>query len=299
MKFSSHSSAAFEAYLRIERRLSATSVETYLTEWIWIDEFCRNEEKSAIQWSSTDVSDYLLFRRSLKGGGISLRSAQKSLTILRCYMGFLIKEGLRRDDPTALMKINGAKGALPSFLTEDEVNRLLSVIDLECPEGMRDYAILELIYSCGLRVSESIGIMVEDIRFHESLVMVTGKGSRRRWIPVGERALLACKRYFTQARGVLLGPKTDSGLFFLSCRGQKMSRQQVWVKLKKYAMLAGLETKLHTLRHSFATHLLQHGADLRSVQEMLGHADIMTTQIYTHVANQDLIQQHKKFHPRG
>lgn len=292
-------SAAFEAYLRIERRLSPAAAVTYLSEWKCFDIYCREKGVDPITVDRNGISDYLMYRRGEEGGGIGLRSAEKALTVLRSYMGYLVKEGLRQDDPTELVKIGGRGRALPSVLSKDEVDRFLSVIPTDTDAGIRDYALFELIYSCGLRVSEAVGTEIENFRFREAVILVSGKGGRRRWIPVGERAVRAAHRYLTEIRPRLLGFRTDSGRFFLNAKGEPLTRHQAWEALRKYAALSGLTTKIHTFRHSFATHLLQNGADLRSVQELLGHADITTTQIYTHVAGRDLIRQHKKFHPRG
>lgn len=293
------SSSAFEAYLRFEKRLSEASVATYLSEWNCFDQYCRKEEKNPLTIDRNGIESYLMYRRQEEGGGIGLRSTEKALTVLRGYMSYLISEGLRRDDPTVSIRVGGRSRELPAVLTEAEVDRFLAVIPTDTDNGKRDYALFELIYSCGLRVSEAVGLMVENFRFREAVVLVSGKGNRRRWVPVGDRAVCAARVYLTEARGRLLGVRTDTGRFFLNSKGEPMTRHQAWEALQKYAAVSGLKTKIHTFRHSFATHLLKNGADLRSVQELLGHADIMTTQIYTHVAGRDLIEQHKKFHPRG
>lgn len=293
------SSSAFEAYLRFEKRLSPASVATYLSEWHCFDRYCRERKEDPLTIDRNGIEAYLMYRRQSEGGAVGLRSVQKALTVLRVYMACLIGEGLRRDDPTASVKVGGRNRDLPVVLTEADVDRFLSVIPVDTDTGKRDYALFELIYSCGLRVSEAVGLTVENFRFREAVVLVTGKGGRRRWVPVGERAVSAATVYLREVRGRMLGDRTDSGVFFLSNRGMPMTRHQVWETVKKYAAGIGLETKVHTFRHSFATHLLKNGADLRSVQELLGHADIMTTQIYTHVAGRDLVEQHKKFHPRG
>lgn len=290
---------AFEVYLKIERRLAPLTVSTYLSEYQAFNAYCREQTLSPEIVSRDDISEYLKYRRRPEGGGLGIRAAEKALTALRSYMEFLVKEGLRSDDPTELIRVGGRFSQLPKVLTEAEVDRLLASIPVDTAEGKRDYALFELIYSCGLRVSEAVGLKSENFRFREAVVLVDGKGGRRRWVPVGEQALQAAIRYRDEARPQLSGVLSDNGAFFLTRRGRPMTRHQIWERLKKYAVLSGLETKIHTLRHSFATHLLQNGADLRSVQELLGHADISTTQIYTHVADRDLVLQHEKFHPRG
>ncbi len=291
--------SAFEAYLRIERRLAPLTVSTYLSECRIFNAYCREQTLSPETVDRNGISEYLKYRRRPEGGGLGIRAAEKALTAVRSYMEFLVKEGLRADEPTELIRIGGRFSSLPRVLTESEIDRLLESIPADTAEGKRDYALFEMIYSCGLRVSEAVGLKTENFRFRESAVLVDGKGGRRRWIPVGERALKAALRYRDEARPQFSGVLSDGGVFFLTDRGRPMTRHQIWERLKKYAVLSGLETKIHTLRHSFATHLLQNGADLRSVQEMLGHADISTTQIYTHVADRDLVLQHEKFHPRG
>lgn len=293
------SPSAFEAYLQFEKRLSAASIATYLSEWNCFDRYCRLQNEDPLTVDRNGLEAYLIYRRQKKGGGIGLRSAEKALTVLRVYMAYLVGEGLRRDNPADSVKVGGRSRELPAVLTEAEVDRFLSVIPTDTDAGKRDFALFELIYSCGLRVSEAVGLTAESFRFREAVVQVTGKGNRRRWIPVGERALRAASDYMTEARRRILGNRSDPGFFFLNNKGTPMTRHQAWEAVKKYAVESGLETKIHTFRHSFATHLLKNGADLRSVQELLGHADIMTTQIYTHVAGRDLVEQHKKFHPRG
>ena len=267
---------AFEVYLKIERRLAPLTVSTYLSEYQAFNAYCREQTLSPETVSRDDISEYLKYRRRPEGGGLGIRAAEKALTALRSYMEFLVKEGLRSDDPTELIRVGGRFSRLPKVLTEAEVDRLLASIPVDTAEGKRDYALFELIYSCGLRVSEAVGLKSENFRF-----------------------LQAAIRYRDEARPQLSGVLSDNGAFFLTRRGRPMTRHQIWERLKKYAVLSGLDTKIHTLRHSFATHLLQNGADLRSVQELLGHADISTTQIYTHVADRDLVLQHEKFHPRG
>lgn len=293
------SPSAFEAYLKLEKRLASSSVATYMSEWSCFDQYCQEKKIDALTIDRSGIEDYLMYRRAEDGGEVVMRTLEKALTILHSYMDFLVKEGLRRDNPTVSIKLGGRSHSLPAVLTEAEVNRFLSAIDIDSDAGKRDFALFELIYSCGLRVSEAVELTVDRFRFREALVLVCGKGNRKRWVPIGERAAQAVYSYLTEVRGRLLGVKNDSGWLFLNNKGGRMTRQQAWQTAKKYAATSGLSIKIHTFRHSFATHLLKNGADLRSVQELLGHADIMTTQIYTHVAGRDLIDQHKKFHPRG
>lgn len=187
---------------------------------------------------------------------------------------------------------------IPRYLKTEEIERLLDACDPGQPLGIRDRAIFELIYSCGLRVSEAVGLTVARISLHERAVRVMGKGARERMVPLGERARKDLGEYLSSVRPSLLGRSSVDELF-LGRGGKKLSRKTVWKIFKRLAASAGLEAKVHTLRHSFATHLLQGGADLRSVQELLGHADIGTTQIYTHVSQEVLKRTHAEFHPRG
>ncbi|MGA2480560.1 MAG: tyrosine-type recombinase/integrase, partial [Spirochaetia bacterium] len=187
---------------------------------------------------------------------------------------------------------------IPRYLAAEEIDKLLDACDPGRPLGVRDRALFELIYSCGLRVSEAVGLTVTRVSLPEAAVRVMGKGSRERMVPMGKRAKEELEKYLSTVRPVLAG-RAPVDTLFLGRGGKKLSRKTVWRIFKRLALSAGLEGKVHTLRHSFATHLLQNGADLRSVQELLGHADIGTTQIYTHVSQEVLKRTHAEFHPRG
>jgi integrase/recombinase XerD len=192
-----------------------------------------------------------------------------------------------------------AESAIPSVFSLDEVELFLSSIDIGDPLGLRDRALFELIYSCGLRVSEAIALDLGSVYSKESLVRVTGKGNKERLVPIGETAIFWLKKYLSDSRPSLVADIKKGMWVFLSRRGKCLGRKGVWKRFKEICMKAGIEGKVHTLRHSFATHLLSGGADLRSVQELLGHADISTTQVYTHVDEPVLHKAHKKYHPRG
>ncbi len=198
----------------------------------------------------------------------------------------------------ALLDPQKQRLSIPRVLKPEEVEQLLAACHGETPQAIRDRALYELVYSCGLRVSEATALTLDRVALGERVVRVMGKGSRERMVPIGERAVRDLKEYLAKGRPYLAGKRRVNWVF-LARGGRRLSRGMVWKNLKRAAALAGLDSKVHTLRHSFATHLLQGGADLRSVQEMLGHADISTTQIYTHVSQELLKRTHEQFHPRG
>jgi integrase/recombinase XerD len=241
------------------------------------------------------VSDYLLGRRV---ANIDPHTLAKCASALRAFYRFLILEGKVRANPARLVESPRGGLRIPRYLTPEQIDALLDACDPASPLGIRDRALFELIYSCGLRVSEAVALTLERISLPESALRVMGKGSRERMVPMGERARKALSLYLAEVRPVLAGRRPANALF-LSRSGRKLSRKSVWKIFKRLALRAGLEGTVHTLRHSFATHLLQGGADLRSVQELLGHSDIATTQIYTHVSQDVLKRTHEEFHPRG
>ena len=217
------------------------------------------------------------------------------ITVLRSFFSYLQNERIRSDDPTELLPRNKIPKRLPQTIDTDAVARILDVIDTSTDIGFRDRTMLELIYSCGLRVSECADLKVSRYYSLERRLVVLGKGSKERMIPVGEVAAGYLDTYISSVRPRLLG-KTRSQVMFISQQQKPITRQEIWERLKKYADEAGVDSKVHTLRHSFATHLLQNGADLRSVQELLGHSDIRTTEIYTHVDTDDIFKAFEKAH---
>jgi integrase/recombinase XerD len=240
------------------------------------------------------VLDHLIL---LRREGLSARSAARHLSAIRRFHRFLREERFAPSDPTDGFDSPRLIRSLPHVLTSMEVERLLEAPDQTTPQGLRDSAILELFYSCGLRISELSGLPLRDVSLDESSVRVRGKGTKVRLVPLGRRAMERIRAWL-EVRGQ--GKVRDDTLF-LSTRGTRMSRTSVWQVVKRHARAANISKNVtpHTLRHCFATHLLDHGADLRAVQEMLGHADIATTQIYTHVSVERLSRAHKEFHPRG
>ena len=228
-------------------------------------------------------------------------SVGRRLSVFRRFYRWAVREGLCTQDPTLRMDAPRQRMRLPGTLTEQQVERLLAAPDVLDKLGLRDRAMLELLYASGLRVSELVTLRTVHLGLNEGGVRVTGKGSKERLVPFGQEAGACLQRYLDEARGQILGVQRVSEALFVTSQGQGMSRQMFWKIIRKYALVAGIHQHLspHTLRHAFATHLLNHGADLRVVQMLLGHADISTTQVYTHVARERLRQLHAQHPPRG
>ena len=242
--------------------------------------------------------DYLAERT---GDGYSARSNARLLTALRAFFAHLRRRGLREDDPVALIDPPRLPRFLPKAVGESEVEALLAAPDIATPDGLRDRAMLELMYACGLRVSELVGLPATAVNLRQGVLRVTGKGGRERLVPLGEEAQHWLERYLAEARPLLAGRRALPSLF-LTASGEPPTRQRFWAIVKRSAAVAGLDPARlspHGLRHSFATHLLNHGADLRALQMLLGHSSLSTTQIYTLVAREKLKQLHARHHPRG
>jgi integrase/recombinase XerD len=248
-------------------------------------------------WSAKQVGDYLL---SLTIAERSPRSIARSLSALKQFFKLQLITGQRADNPTALQKAPALGRPLPKDLSESDVEALLNAPNLDTPLGLRDKAMLEVLYACGLRVSELTGLTLGHVNLKSGIIRVKGKGSKERLVPLGEIAVEWLGRYLHTARPELAhGLVTDA--LFITVLGGFMTRQNFWYSIKNYASIADIHSAIspHTLRHAFATHLLNHGADLRVVQMLLGHSDLSTTQIYTHVARARLQELHGEFHPRG
>jgi integrase/recombinase XerD len=284
--------------LWLEDGLSRNTLESYrrdLQQFAqWLD---AASKRGLLEAQHADLLAYLAHRFQLKARA---SSTARLLSSLKRFYQFLVREGKREVDPT--LNIDAPKRArpLPKNLTEADVEKLLAAPNVDTALGLRDRAMLEILYASGLRVSELISMKTAQLSHDMGVVRILGKGSKERLVPVGEEALSWIRRYVTQSRGALLEVRTSDALF-VTARAAPMTRQAFWQLIKRYALQAGIATTLspHTLRHAFATHLLNHGADLRVVQMLLGHADISTTQIYTHVARERLKQLHAKHHPRG
>lgn len=249
---------------------------------------------------AADASDIASFLGSRYQAGIKSRSAARILSSLRRFYRYQQRENAIAADPTALIQAPIVGKLLPTALSEADVDLLLDAPDPTEMLGFRDKAMLEMLYATGLRVTELVGLKFEQLSFRQGLVRVTGKGNKERLIPVGEQAMHWLEQYVEDQRAAILADR-QSNYLFVTKRGSAMTRQAFWYIIKRYALKSGINKPLspHTVRHAFATHLLNHGADLRVVQLLLGHCDLATTQIYTHVAQARLKQLHAEFHPRG
>ena len=286
----------FSDYLLAERALSRNTISAYTAEVRAYLAFLDGEGKSPESAAAGDVIGYIVKRQL---DGVDPRTIAKALSAVRAFYRFLVLEGTVPTNPARLVQSPRVAHRIPRVLGQEEVDRLLSVRGQRDPLGLRDSAVFELIYSCGLRASEAVELTLERVSLTEGVVRVMGKGSRERIVPLGEKARVKLRAYLAEARPTLARHGKPVNQVFLGRGGRKLSRKGLWKNFKKLALAAGLQAKVHTLRHSFATHLLEGGADLRSVQELLGHADISTTQIYTHVSQDTLKRLHEEMHPRG
>ncbi|MGC3576019.1 site-specific tyrosine recombinase XerD [Pseudomonas aeruginosa] len=243
------------------------------------------------------ILDHLAWRLEQ---GYKARSTARFLSGLRGFYRYCLRDGLIAEDPTLQVDLPQLGKPLPKSLSEADVEALLAAPEVDDPLGLRDRTMLEVLYACGLRVSELVGLTLEQVNLRQGVVKVFGKGSKERLVPLGEEAIGWLERYLREARGDLLGGR-PSDVLFPSLRGEQMTRQTFWHRIKHHAQVAVIGTSIspHTLRHAFATHLLNHGADLRVVQMLLGHSDLSTTQIYTHIARARLQDLHARHHPRG
>jgi integrase/recombinase XerD len=289
--------STFIHYLRVERGLSQNTMLAYRQDMQRFTQFLSERHIDLKDVTRTNVVEFL---SELYKSGLDSRSVARYQATLRNFYRFCVTEGVLTQDPVSTIESPKIRRGLPHFLSVKEVERLLAQPDASTAIGLRDKAMIELLYSTGLRVSELCGLRVSDIEMKAGCLRCLGKGNKERLVPVGRKALEIIQRYLAESRPVLLRNGTAPFLF-LHTRSGKMGRIQVWKLLRKYGDLAGLREPLspHMLRHSFATHLLDGGADLRSVQMMLGHSDITTTQIYTHVVEERLKQIYKAHHPRA
>jgi integrase/recombinase XerD len=287
----------FLAYLSLERGLSRHTLSGYQSDLDQCAVFLQS--RGGGDWSGVSGELAAEWIRSLSAADYTVASLARKLAALRGLARHLVREGVRADEFTELITGPRLVRRVPGSLNASEVDRLLAAPAGGDPYCVRDRAILEVFYSSGLRVSELLGLTLQQVDLEHGFVRVFGKGSKERLVPLGSKACDAIRGYLASARPAFVKPRTDSQLF-LSERGKALSRISLWVIVKKYARLAGIRraVKPHLLRHSFATHLLAGGADLRAIQEMLGHANLTTTQIYTAVESGRLVEHHRKFHPR-
>jgi integrase/recombinase XerD len=289
---------SFMSHLKVERNLSLNTLEAYAGDINKLLDFARRKGRKG--FDQVTPMDLVGFLKKLHRKGLSVRSQARLLSALRTCYRFLVSEGVCKDDPTSEIEMPKTTRKLPEFLSIEEVDDLLAQPPDDTPLGLRDRAMLETIYATGLRVSELVQLRLDNVDFRLGCVRALGKRRKERLVPLGDQALGAINAYLEDGRGELLSGRRCDHLFVTS-RGKCMTRQAFWKNLKRYAVAAGIAKNIspHKLRHSFATHLLERGADLRSVQAMLGHADIATTEIYTHVNATRLRKVYDRFHPRA
>jgi integrase/recombinase XerD len=292
--------AAFLTHVRVEKGLSPNTVSAYRRDLLKFEEFGEKRKLTVESVSRDDLVDFLasLYRQKLES-----RTVARNLVTMRNFFRFTLVQELRTEDPSLNLESPKIRRSLPGYLRLEEVEKLLAQPDDKQPLGLRDRAMLEVLYSTGLRVSELVGLRVMDLDRAAGCVRCIGKGNKERIVPIGKKAIALVERYLRDARPKLLGNAKQANVatLFINRRGGPLSRVGVWKILSAYGRQAGMRMGLtpHMLRHSFATHLLERGADLRSVQLMLGHSDISTTQIYTHVVEERLKQIYKAHHPRA
>jgi len=289
----------FNQYISIEKGLSENTLESYGHDLKTYAEFLTSKDLISYKEATSRVlSDFLYHLDEL---GLSTASKSRYLSSVRGLYSFLLSNGYVDSDITEKVDMPKSRRKIPDTLSIDEISRIIEQTDTSKPAGIRDRAILETLYASGLRVSELIGLKSRDILTDVELIRVFGKGSKERIVPIGQSALFWINEYISKARHLFLKNSNTGDVLFLNQRGKGLTRMYIWKLVDKCTREANIEKSVHphTFRHSFATHLLEGGADLRAVQEMLGHADISTTQIYTHLDREYIIEVHKSFHPRG
>jgi integrase/recombinase XerD len=287
----------YKTYLRLEKGLSNNSVEAYLTD---LDKLNRFVESEGLRYEEVTYDHLQQFVAQLRDIGIHPRSQARIISGIKSFYRFLFLDGYIKKDPTELLEMPKIGLHLPEVLSVDEIDSILDSIDLSQPEGQRNRAMLEVLYSCGLRVSELINLRFSDVSFEEGFIKVEGKGSKQRLVPISDRAIQEIKKYLYDRNNVVV-KKGYEDILFLSRRGTSLSRIMVFHVIKVQAELAGITKNIspHTFRHSFATHLLEGGANLRAIQEMLGHEQITTTEIYTNIDREFLRKEILDHHPRS
>ena len=290
----------FRQYLKLERGLSSNTIDAYLHDvdllFRYMDE--QTNGKNIKQVTLDDLRGFLEFINEMNLGPVS---QARIISGIKSFYRFLMLEKVVDTDPSELLESPRLGRKLPEVLTQGEVIKIIDSVDLSKPEGERDKAILEVLYGCGLRVSEVIGLRISDLHFNEGLIVVTGKGNKQRLVPVGDVAKKQILIYKDQVRIHQSPVKKAENILFLNNRGGPLSRQMIFIIVRRQAEMAGIRKKIspHTFRHSFATHLVQNGADLRAVQQLLGHVSITTTEIYTHLNQEDLRRAILDYHPRN
>lgn len=285
----------FLNYLVVEKGLAANSIDAYRQDLRQYREFLAHKKVKDLSRVKRDEIVNFLLRE--KDRGLETSSLARRLVAVKLFHRFLVREGRLREDITSVLESPRIWKRLPQFLTLQEMKKILQMPQVKRPSGIRDQAFLELLYASGMRVSEATGLRLEDVNLESAFAKCRGKGGKERIVPLGKVAIESLRQYLEKVRSKL----PPSEFIFIGPRGNPLTRQRVWQLIRKYAREAGIQKRItpHTFRHSFATHLLERGADLRVVQELLGHADIATTQIYTHVSRDHLKSVHARFHPRA
>ena len=287
-------------FIRVERQLSDNTLSSYKRD---LQSYAQHlyEEQQLSSFDEVTRHHILAYLQSQRDVGKTARTIARHISSIRSFHQFLLREKVTTTDPTVHIEMPQQEKKLPTVLSIAQIDALIAAPDQSTPQGVRDVAMLELLYASGMRISECIALDLEDVHLTMGFVRVFGKGGKERIIPLGKGAITALERYLQRARYELLGKAPHTEAFFINRRGKRLTRQGCWKLLKQHAERSGIQTELtpHVLRHSFATHLIENGADLRAVQEMLGHADISTTQIYTHISKTRLSEVYKQFHPRA
>ena len=288
----------FKSYLKIERSLSINSVDAYIRDINKFGEYIKTNNISVLK---TNLENIRGFINEINKIGISARSQARFISSIKSFYKFLLIEGYISNSPAELLASPKIGVKIPTVLSIDEVNKLIKSIDLSSKHGERNRAIIETIYACGLRVTELINLKISNIFFKDNFLKIIGKGNKERLCPIADKTLNYLKIYIDEIRNHSIIKEKDSDIVFLNNRGSKLSRVMIFLLLKKYAEIAGIKKNIspHTLRHSFATHLIDGGADLRAIQEMLGHQSITTTEIYTHLDKEYLRSNIISYHPRS
>ncbi len=284
----------FQAYLLSTRRRSILTADVYIREIEMLETFLLKYGKTPLDASGEDLLTYLVYRSQ---SGLQRTTMARIVASIHSFYRFCLNEKLRTDDPSIQIRTPRQDRNLPDVLAPESVEHVLDSIDISTPNGLRDRALFELIYSCGLRISEAAGLTFQQLYLEEKLLRVLGKRHKERLVPFGDEALYWLKKYLVEARP-LLEKNGKSDFVFLNQEGRGISRKGIWKRFSQIRAKSGIKAKVHTFRHSFATHLLAGGADLRTVQELLGHTDIATTQIYTHIDEASLGMYHKEYFPR-
>ena len=285
----------YQMYLKLEKRVSANTIEGYLRD---IQKLINYSEKQPLDYTQDDLTAFI---HEFAASDYSVRSQARVISVLKSFFGYLQLEDFREDNPTSLLETPKIGMKLPDVLSEKEIDKMIEVIDLSKPEGQRNRAIIEVLYGCGLRVSELINLKISDLFFDDGFIRVIGKGNKQRLVPISDYTIKYINLYKETIRNHLVIQTGFEDFLFLNRRGKNLTRVMIFTIVKELSIIAGVKKTIspHTFRHSFATHLLKNGADLRAIQLMLGHESITTTEIYTHVDQEYIRDAIIKFHPRN